>query len=128
MRISDWSSDVCSSDLGLAWYPCRALGPFATRITPLQSGDGGGIADLRLGYGTGVMARMAGQASFWQQSSARFGDGEGGGFSYDADVGGIIPADQRVVVTIAGPVHCGQLASPALAVGDRKSTRLNSSH
>src|SRR3546814_21164568 len=31
MRISDWSSDVCSSDLAIACLACRSLPPLASR-------------------------------------------------------------------------------------------------
>src|SRR3546814_12276730 len=38
MRISDWSSDVCSSDLGRAAVPVRAV---PERRSGLDRGDGG---------------------------------------------------------------------------------------
>src|SRR3546814_7263555 len=42
MRISDWSSDVCSSDLG-----CSAKLPFAETEALAAAGDGGDFSILR---------------------------------------------------------------------------------
>src|SRR3546814_1400082 len=35
MRISDWSSDVCSSDLTLAWATMRVIGSFGLIVSPV---------------------------------------------------------------------------------------------
>src|SRR3546814_18228884 len=48
MRISDWSSDVCSSDLSLA---------FILGVTPLALASGAGGASQRA-LGTGVIGGM----------------------------------------------------------------------
>src|SRR3546814_6025033 len=37
MRISDWSSDVCSSDLGITWIgPTKTVGPLIIPAVPIQ--------------------------------------------------------------------------------------------
>src|SRR3546814_7077346 len=59
MRISDWSSDVCSSDLSARQYPRRHLLP-AADVRPLRLS---GIV-RRLQCGTGRLFRLAG----WQRS------------------------------------------------------------
>src|SRR3546814_3789837 len=104
MRISDWSSDVCSSDLELVLrlpqHSGRAeLAPFehfaAPRdqaghcaILPDEAADGEALAPFAHGYGV---------------EGAVFGDAPE-----------IAATGQRFVF--------------ARAIGDRKSTRLNSSH
>src|SRR3546814_4688629 len=53
MRISDWSSDVCSSDL---LFPVLHLIPGRGKITPYRDAEVrsqfGGIADITIGPGT----------------------------------------------------------------------------
>src|SRR3546814_4193677 len=104
MRISDWSSDVCSSDL-------RALG-----LQLLQYGDVG-----RIGAGLALPAALV--THFVEQDRAqllRRSDGEG-------------LAGQRVDFLLQRRDSGGELGGEAgerLAVDleDRKSPRLNSSH
>src|SRR3546814_2573087 len=49
MRISDWSSDVCSSDLldlgSIGHVSPKRREEFLSFVTALQSGDPGGLAD-----------------------------------------------------------------------------------
>src|SRR3546814_4759715 len=52
MRISDWSSDVCSSDLALAMFshlPCYAVGE-----TTAEAARAAGFADIRIGPSDGA--------------------------------------------------------------------------
>src|SRR3546814_4689213 len=41
MRISDWSSDVCSSDLGTAWSGSQGLAAVLRQEAPHRTGDAG---------------------------------------------------------------------------------------
>src|SRR3546814_4625145 len=54
MRISDWSSDVCSSDLALAVSRTVALGPFTTMLRELSHAFPGLQLQLRRGTGAEV--------------------------------------------------------------------------
>src|SRR3546814_4000713 len=98
MRISDWSSDVCSSDLSLAiactpgYATIGVAAPILLVISRLVQG-------LSLGgeYGT--------SATYLSEMATRAHRGFYSSFQY--------------VTLIAGQL---------LAIGDRKSTRLNSSH
>src|SRR3546814_2966142 len=47
MRISDWSSDVCSSDLSVAFDPANRINGIAQRGTTV---DGYGKLDLRMDW------------------------------------------------------------------------------
>src|SRR3546814_10031918 len=46
MRISDWSSDVCSSDLAIAMSPVRSTGDMAMASTPTPTLTLSGTFDL----------------------------------------------------------------------------------
>src|SRR3546814_4212945 len=96
MRISDWSSDVCSSDLlaGLAAAPGRALGRAAARR--------------------------------FQSVASRNEDRAGSAL---ADGLAAVQLDAELVGDhlLAARLLAG-LAAQVIAVRDRKSTRLNSSH
>src|SRR3546814_8143541 len=97
MRISDWSSDVCSSDLGADLGSCAGGGELGQAVEDLRAGLGGALASFHDGDLVGVELRQQRQ-----------------------DLAG----RERVVV------GDGELDLFALCplVGDRKSTRLNSSH
>src|SRR3546814_2116859 len=111
MRISDWSSDVCSSDLGVRRFLIVALlmqmsfGPFYVFYTlNLQAHGHGGLAIGSL-WAIGVLAEIA---LFWvaPQLIARFG------------------APRLLSLSLAVTITRWLL----VAWLDRKSTRLNSSH
>src|SRR3546814_9677949 len=149
MRISDWSSDVCSSDLGGRRVPwsCRALprgiGALRPGLQSVQIIDGplrvgGGLEDgplvvlqdLEPGGHIGGMIR----ADLWR-------DTEVGAEKSRADLGDQLLAGVAFVAPPLAPqiaVEPGRVARPvgelmgqgrrvALRI-DRKSTRLNSSH
>src|SRR3546814_4776996 len=116
MRISDWSSDVCSSDLviaadGLADQPLRAL----HRAASEDDAAFGAMADLyplAIGGEDDLMIARHGTA-------AQGGETDG---SPGARAGDAVPAALAMV---------GQGDAASLRGGfaqDRKSTRLNSSH
>src|SRR3546814_10875301 len=103
MRISDWSSDVCSSDLGVgrllssvnAWH---TVGHYLCKLTP-----DGERADLV----ATILARL-------ESSNERYWIG---------CLQGVLQAladDEREVIL--------RTLVPGLDDADRKSTRLNSSH
>src|SRR3546814_4213828 len=98
MRISDWSSDVCSSDL-------RARGKEAL---DLKTGDYRATQRANLGSARAAKAGLRALVDF---------DDKGGQYAW-----GVL---SRVLSYAADLVP--EIADDILAV-DRKSTRLNSSH
>src|SRR3546814_9567854 len=104
MRISDWSSDVCSSDL-----PIRALPLIADavgdRIEVVMDGGIRRGSDVVKAIGLGAKAVMIGRASLWALA-----------------VGGQ-PGVENVLDVLRNGID-----STMLGLGDRQSTRLNSSH
>src|SRR3546814_2455660 len=133
MRISDWSSDVCSSDLALS-----PLGPTAAPVIANVVVALFGLAAIGLWlWGLGVDAEDWGRliGRVWHRTGPEIPDGE--------DVEDQ-PAPRRVdaprpvsAATAAAPTKkiVERAAAPAAAGRraqrerqDRKSTRLNSSH
>src|SRR3546814_10490347 len=109
MRISDWSSDVCSSDLFVAHDPQRAIVPAQRRAV----GGRGDDANLKLARQIAEFGVKAGRLTQQLGPGARVADFVGGG--------------ARILV--------GGNVADAFAAGldrvhleDRKSTRLNYSH
>src|SRR3546814_946440 len=102
MRISDWSSDVCSSDLVLLGY--RRGVRKAHGIAVIEHLAFGGRRVNRRAYGRGIVRGAARHPA----------DGEGGECHADGE--------RQVLDT-------GHRISPSMArtAADRKSTRLNSS-
>src|SRR3546814_10878505 len=105
MRISDWSSDVCSSDLVTFWLPRRARALNALLLGESEARHlGFDVERLKrelvfcTALGVGAAVAAAGMIGF---------------------VGLVVPHLVRLLI---GPDH--RLLLPA----DRKSTRLNSSH
>src|SRR3546814_8231008 len=98
MRISDWSSDVCSSDL---------VPPIAISSTPTNAGNSPASVSQRI-FDMGVVRNL-------RQVAA---DDAGVDIAFRADVHAGLAQRQKSI--------------PARwfydATGDRKSTRLNSSH
>src|SRR3546814_2911505 len=110
MRISDWSSDVCSSDLIL-------VGAAAT------AGLGGGFVerDLPAGLGKAQRGRKPGEAGTDDMGAP------GDAARREGVSHGLEPVPQRYPQFL----HLGQtdvVAGVLPAELDRKSTRLNSSH
>src|SRR3546814_341319 len=88
MRISDWSSDVCSSDLGghTHWAANLASGGFGTQVT-VETHDGlkkilGGLAYMVTGMAKvariePIAARMRGPDFAWEGNFIALGVGNG---------------------------------------------------
>src|SRR3546814_3126248 len=110
MRISDWSSDVCSSDLGILAEP----------LVPIE--DHGFAALLRHGDGHDLVSELA------------LAPGGGGALVRSDGIGvRLLPRDAIVAGEIFGGLDHARDHAIAFdrlrpQAGDRKSTRLNSSH
>src|SRR3546814_4560968 len=63
MRISDWSSDVCSSDLGRSRHP-RQSGPWPTSGVPCQFENEQALSDKR-DPTAGQQPRRPGRMDHW---------------------------------------------------------------
>src|SRR3546814_1631580 len=126
MRISDWSSDVCSSDLAPATERAemRVLGAAARRavrphrqFTLLQRK---GPARQDKGHAEGAAGLLLAVAAVTSTECS--------------DLLRVYAVANRPALTAAEPSHrlsapCLRMLAAHLAVwGDRKSTRLNSSH
>src|SRR3546814_8477213 len=115
-RISDWSSDVCSSDLALPHllYPGQVVHRqgIVKPILVAQVIEHGGIA-LFTGHG---QDRIAGQ--YFLQTE------DHDGYEYQRGYGNDNAAQDKLKHAMDS---CLALNNPP-GLGDRKSTRLNSSH
>src|SRR3546814_3046419 len=117
MRISDWSSDVCSSDL-------HALVP-VEEADDLVAVDARALADGRADHGVeaGAIASTGQDSHAHGRNLSTPGPGSG----QPRDVG---PCWSVLPAVVAAPHRVGgalEVVDEGLA-GDRKSTRLNSSH
>src|SRR3546814_3291182 len=136
MRISDWSSDVCSSDLptaGLVASVSVAINdaklsgdtdPLAVGavksdrlpFTPKYAVSAN--ADYRWNFGTGVAASIGGSIRSLSRQTGNFDP------AYRAVYGHFPRVKAYEVVDLRAGLDFGRYALNA----DRKSTRLNSSH
>src|SRR3546814_6237997 len=123
MRSSDWSSDVCSSDLKLARWLVEE-GVVQPSVTPAQAGvhEHGGsgsekavFMDSRLRGNDGERARLADMA----EQAARLAKAD-----LVTGMVGEFPELQGVM----GGYYARAEGLTAEVAEDRKSTRLNSSH
>src|SRR3546814_5694098 len=105
MRISDWSSDVCSSDLGTP-----ATADARLEIVP-PSGDDARQAGTRSGIQAGGEGDMLKELQQTKETLA----------ARDAEV-------QDLKTRVAELEKLQQDQQQLIALKDRKSTRLNSSH
>src|SRR3546814_2686782 len=128
MRISDWSSDVCSSDLG--GRPGRApvvrAGPAVPRRA--RRGEPGRRRGGRRGA---ARRRRAGPAAgATMKRAVAFLTPFGGAAVPDRRTLGWFPVVGALIGATRGGLWWGaqELWSRAVAAGDRKRTRLNSSH
>src|SRR3546814_3429417 len=114
MRISDWSSDVCSSDLGERW---RDDAPDPPRIGQSFWRAFRGAEECA---GTHRSGDEISRRALWPQNGVR-GKSEARLWREGAD------ADDAHGQCCAGPSGMGRRAELSAEI-DRKSTRLNSSH
>src|SRR3546814_2239495 len=112
MRIRDWSSDVCSSDLALADYVTRNIQNSVSRVP--------GVGQFQLFAAPRAMR-------IWVDPDKLVG--------YGLSMSDVNAAINQQNVLISGgilgspPNPDGQrVPAPIVVTGDRKSTRLNSSH
>src|SRR3546814_5940393 len=102
MRISDWSSDVCSSDLN-------------------RNRSQGG-----LGIGLTLVKRLA---ELHGGSIEMFSDGHGKGSRFTVRLPAVEPRNaERVAASGGGDPDLAHVHALIVDDKDRKSTRLNSSH
>src|SRR3546814_6443284 len=113
MRISDWSSDVCSSDLNADWKPTLVLAVGRRSVA--------GCASILAHQGsTGRLSHYAGKGSCLSKAPYGAHHERGMGQAGRNKVGdtSIEPARS----------HACSVAISSQRATDRKSTRLNSSH
>src|SRR3546814_4150330 len=131
MRISDWSSDVCSSDLELKYIKAKDL---AYRLSGVVGGSSSGG---RATGGDGNVSLMPGSDPFSiggaggkddDYSDAGIDSGMGSGMGSGTGIGdGSLSLDPREDgnASVTLQVEGDRVGVSAV---DRKSTRLNSSH
>src|SRR3546814_5425448 len=111
MRISDWSSDVCSSDLFAAALPTAKI-----YVYDNNSIDG----SREIAAGAGAIVRSVRQQGKGHVVRRMFAD-------VDADIYIMADADATYQASAAPAMVADMLAGNLdMVVGDRKSTRLNS--
>src|SRR3546814_16975147 len=96
MRISDWSSDVCSSDLDARRYTYRELHAEVCRFANVLKGQG-----VKKGDRVTLYLPMIPEAAFAMLACARLGAVHSvvfGGFSPDALAGRITDCDSRFLI------------------------------
>src|SRR3546814_6306634 len=117
MRISDWSSDVCSSDLFANAFQCFSIGwrklPFPVIAAVHGNCFGAGMqlalgADIRIARGDAQLSIM----------ETKWG--------LIPDMGGMVLLRELVAIDVAKELTMSSRIFSG--VEDRKSTRLNSSH
>src|SRR3546814_6753535 len=106
MRISDWSSDVCSSDLNAEYRYDYFIANCATRVRDaLDRASGGAIARASKGVASGRTYR----------------------FEATRLIGPVLPF-ALAMDAVMGPAGDAPIDRWQQSFVDRKSTRLNSSH
>src|SRR3546814_6719857 len=126
MRISDWSSDVCSSDLAPGLMDGKAMKPFASwRRSPLRLYAR--EPHPRFDAAAAVVISHADQLA---AMVPRFSCSLSAQFDVEGLAGRLSPVllEDRTVALFALAEHVGGDQADELARRDRKSTRLNSSH
>src|SRR3546814_18312439 len=113
MRISDWSSDVCSSDLALFQNGKRAdAAPW------LEKAAMRGAPRAQLVYGTMLFNGDGGQAKDWVRAYALLTRASGSGLSQASEtlakMDEYIPKDQRQTALEIPRQYQAQAQSPAL--------------
>src|SRR3546814_9489123 len=138
MRISDWSSDVCSSDLRLMSQPIERFGVISGMITTAEN--------LARDYGITRAEADAYAARSHQRAAAAWRDGKfgdevvavpvpqrrGDPIMFDHDEGYRADATIETLAALkpleGGVVTAGNASPQNDAAAERKSKRLNSSH
>src|SRR3546814_9307099 len=113
MRISDWSSDVCSSDLRVAVIAMLEDEDAAARLADVEP-----IAERHL-----ERDLDAGRARVREEGASERGGGDADQFGGEGFGGFVRPAGEDELVELFGLV-----ADCRHAARDRKSTRMHSSH
>src|SRR3546814_7234866 len=106
MRISDWSADVCSSYLGRQPWTVYGLLRTADSVSPL---DAPAVAASLLAFVIVYFAVFGAGTWYILRLMAK-------------------PPEPHESATLAGPVRTAGITPASQIGGDRKSTRLNSSH
>src|SRR3546814_5002478 len=119
MRISDWSSDVCSSDLG----DTRIAGAIVDALTGLTDVPGGGKFALEREV-TNFIGSTALEAARNQEAHADAVARHGDIMNRREAVSGV-NIDEELAQLI---LFQNSYGAAARLITDRKSTRLNSSH
>src|SRR3546814_3557523 len=140
MRISDWSSDVCSSDLGaaVALLSCERATVGAMSCNPAIGGWGKGHLVREVDALDGLIARAADAAAIHYRmlNSSKGAAVQGPRVQadrkrYRAEIHRLLDAQSGLEIVEGEAVGLllagGAVAGLSLAE-DRKSTRLNSSH
>src|SRR3546814_4962419 len=71
MRISDWSSDVCSSDLHAGWVCALAAGGMTWGIATYVIGISGASRELTEGFGSLIAAVVLLSVGIWMHGKAQ---------------------------------------------------------
>src|SRR3546814_9241657 len=120
MRISDWSSDVCSSDLHLPFTPAVPASATASPRCVLVDERIGTLIPFRAGI---VIAQHRGGLA------RLFGDAQREiGFDQPVQRLGHMACGVVFLRHLAVADDCRKILAGPLIETDRKSTRLNSSH
>src|SRR3546814_1982790 len=134
MRISDWSSDVCSSDLGTCCEPLSARRGRPDCIPPYHPGGGRGPVTQRwtvLPHRSSLDPRLRGDDAKRNRPAEA-------GRTFASFPKPELRDQVQIALTIGGPEivqqratlvdEHQQAAARMVVLRDRKSTRLNSSH
>src|SRR3546814_6500492 len=122
MRISDWSSDVCSSDLGKGEHDSAFAGiEYRARDLVVEAEASG----HRYGYGSKLGARLSATADIndhWQLGAT------GEVLSRDTPLRALHNGIKADGLSVFARWHETERREIRASSQDRKSTRLNSSH
>src|SRR3546814_6960575 len=137
MRISDWSSDVCSSDLYVGNVNTGELERFATVASGKEStaiGNGGNAleyASVAVGssaYAGGEMAVSVGGNALGDSATVVGRNGFAGDYGTAMGKGAEASGYAAIAVGAGAVAQGGYSIALGGGFADRKSTRLNSSH
>src|SRR3546814_6569594 len=125
MRISDWSSDVCSSDLWLATLPAKLLKPQPLAVVAMRARHE--VAALVRRFE--LVLHCTGPGNRWGRDDQDLAPGKGAGARFgQRDRVAFTFHIQRVAIHLIEEQVAHRHGTQAHRAVDRKSTRLNSSH